>query len=76
MDLWFDSDAARNGAAGGSATSRAGKDSLTRKTGMSLEEAYQILNLKKDKDVSNVSKVFNQFAIYNKTKSDFFFSII
>ena len=42
-----------------------GKDALTRQTGMSLEEAYDILNLKKDKfDVSTLSKVFNLTFFY------------
>jgi hypothetical protein len=37
-----------------------GKDALTRQTGMSLEEAYKILNLKKDNfDASTFTKVFN-----------------
>lgn len=37
-----------------------GKDALTRQTGMSLEEAYKILNLKKNNfDASTFSKVFN-----------------
>src|SRR4051812_15866910 len=38
-----------------------GKDALTRQTGMSLDEAYKILNLKKDNfDVSTFSKVLKK----------------
>ena len=35
-----------------------GKDTLTRQTGMSLDESHKILNLKKDNfDASTISKV-------------------
>lgn len=50
-------------AAGGgvAAAARGGKegvvDALTRKTGMSLEEACQILNVQKDADLTQLTKV-------------------
>lgn len=43
--------AARGGAKGGAV------DALTRKTGLSLEEACQILNVEKDADLSKITKV-------------------
>ncbi|CAG8711151.1 11379_t:CDS:2 [Funneliformis mosseae] len=59
--------AVANAAAGGSATSRMGKDSLSRRTGMSLDEAYQILNLKRD--VSNLSKNYEHLFKVNDATS-------
>lgn len=54
---------ALDAAAGGGVTAaaRGGKDgvmdALTRKTGMSLEEACQILNVQKDADLTQLTKV-------------------
>ncbi|CAI2165077.1 18694_t:CDS:2 [Funneliformis geosporum] len=59
--------AVANAAAGGSATSRMGKDTLSRRTGMSLEEAYQILNLKRD--VTNLSKNYEHLFRVNDSSS-------
>lgn len=57
--VFFLIDAAAGG--GVAAAARGGKegvvDALTRKTGMSLEEACQILNLQKDADLTQLTKV-------------------
>lgn len=55
-------DAAKNGgnpaASGGrTGTKEAVLDALTRKTGMSMEEACQILNVTKEADFSKITKV-------------------
>ncbi|RIA80363.1 Pam16-domain-containing protein [Glomus cerebriforme] len=52
-----------------------GKDSLTRQTGMSLEEAYKILNLKKDNfDVSTLSKNYEHlFKVNDKSSGGSFY---
>ncbi|CAB4420890.1 protein transporter [Rhizophagus irregularis] len=64
--------AVANAAGGGAAGSagRMGKDALTRQTGMSLEEAYKILNLKKNNfDASTFSKNFEHLFKVNDTSS-------
>lgn len=55
-------DAGKNGGAQAASGGRAGTkegvvDALTRKTGMSMEEACQILNITKEADLSKLSKV-------------------
>ncbi|SAM02214.1 hypothetical protein [Absidia glauca] len=65
--------AAANAAAGGgvAAAARGGKegvvDALTRKTGMSLEEACQILNVQKDADLSQLTKNYEHLFGANET---------
>lgn len=54
-----------------------GKDALTRQTGMSLEEAYKILNLKKDNfDTSTFSKVFNYLTSCIGCKKKLFYKLL
>lgn len=60
-------------AAGGgvAAAARGGKegvvDALTRKTGMSLEEACQILNVQKEADLAQLTKVRKTESIMNQS---------
>ncbi|GBC03298.1 hypothetical protein RclHR1_05060001 [Rhizophagus clarus] len=64
--------AVANAAGGGAVGSagRLGKDSLTRQTGMTIEEAYKILNLKKDNfDVSTFAKNYEHLFKVNDTSS-------
>ncbi|SAL97533.1 hypothetical protein [Absidia glauca] len=65
--------AAANAAAGGgvAAAARGGKegvmDALTRKTGMSLEEACQILNVQKEADLAQLTKNYEHLFNANET---------
>ncbi|CAO3584742.1 unnamed protein product [Absidia cylindrospora] len=64
--------AAANAAAGGgaAAAARGGKegvvDALTRKTGMSMEEACQILNIQKDADLAKLTKNYEHLFNANE----------
>ncbi|KAI8076862.1 uncharacterized protein BX664DRAFT_344122 [Halteromyces radiatus] len=64
--------AAANAAAGGgaAAAARGGKegvvDALTRKTGMSIEEACQILNVQKDVDLAQLTKNYDHLFNSNE----------
>ncbi|KAI9320114.1 hypothetical protein BX666DRAFT_1919374 [Dichotomocladium elegans] len=50
--------AARGGSGGGAASGKEGAvDALTRRTGMSLDEACNILNVTKDANVEKIQKV-------------------
>ena len=59
------------GAAGGArtGTKEAVLDALTRKTGMSMEEACQILNVTKEADISKLTKVMTQEEHKRKKRS-------
>ncbi|KAI9471817.1 MAG: hypothetical protein EXX96DRAFT_336737 [Benjaminiella poitrasii] len=56
--------AAAAGSSGKAGTKEAVLDALTRKTGMSIEEACQILNVTKEADIQKLTKeahfIFNQ----------------
>ncbi|CAO3626407.1 unnamed protein product [Cunninghamella blakesleeana] len=66
--------AAANAAAGGgaAAAARGGKegviDALTRKTGMSIEEACQILNVSKDADIALLTKHYEHLFNVNEVE--------
>jgi import inner membrane translocase subunit TIM16 len=66
-------DTCLDAAAGGgvAAAARGGKegvmDALTRKTGMSLEEACQILNVQKEADLAQLTKVRKTESKMNET---------
>lgn len=56
--ILFILDAAQGGAAAARGGAKEGAvDALTRKTGMSMEEACQILNITKDADLEKLTKV-------------------
>ncbi|KAL1931016.1 hypothetical protein VTP01DRAFT_10153 [Rhizomucor pusillus] len=60
--------AARGGAKGGAV------DALTRKTGLSLEEACQILNVEKDADLSKITKNYEHlFNVNDSSKGGSFY---
>lgn len=50
-------DAAQGGGAAARGVKEGAVDALTRKTGMTLEEACQILNVTKDADLNQITKV-------------------
>ncbi|CDH58874.1 hypothetical protein RO3G_00904 [Lichtheimia corymbifera JMRC:FSU:9682] len=64
--------AAANAAQGGAAAARGGAkegavDALTRKTGMSMEEACQILNITKEADLEKLTKNYEHLFNVNDT---------
>ncbi|KAI9482573.1 Pam16-domain-containing protein [Zychaea mexicana] len=64
--------AAANAAQGGGAAARGGAkegavDALTRKTGMSLEEACQILNVTREADLEKIVKNYEHLFNVNET---------
>ncbi|KAI7846868.1 Pam16-domain-containing protein [Circinella umbellata] len=64
--------AAANAAAGGGAAARGGAkegaiDALTRKTGMSIEEACQILNVSKEAELEKILKNYEHLFNVNET---------
>ncbi|CEI96496.1 hypothetical protein RMCBS344292_10655 [Rhizopus microsporus] len=64
------------GAAGGArtGTKEAVLDALTRKTGMSMEEACQILNVTKEADISKLTKNYEHlFNVNDPTKGGSFY---
>lgn len=75
MDSTFDftahshsfSDAAQGGGAAGRAGAKASAgDALTRKTGMSIDEACQILNVTRDAELAEITKVSHkELAVRN-----------
>ncbi|KAI8389362.1 coth protein-domain-containing protein, partial [Blakeslea trispora] len=72
--------AAKNGGAanasggGRTGTKEAVLDALTRKTGMSMEEACQILNVTKEADLSKISKSYEHlFGVNDPTKGGSFY---
>ncbi|OZJ06258.1 hypothetical protein BZG36_00829, partial [Bifiguratus adelaidae] len=53
------------GAAAGRQGARAAADAATRKTGLTIEEAYQILNVKRDADMAELVKHYDHLFKVN-----------